>query len=93
VDPVEQRRITKAFLPAARRIANKVDPLDLVTMGASKDEYDALVAESAKWLAQGAADVEVRLAQFIRRHYQVAPNPAKVRKLTAELAAAWRAAR
>jgi hypothetical protein len=93
VDPVEQRRITKAFLPAARRIANKIDPLDVIKMGASKDEYDDLVAEAARWLAKDASDVDLRLAAFVRSHYGVAPDRARIAKLATELRAAWRGAR
>jgi hypothetical protein len=93
MDPVEQRRVTKAFLPAARRVANKVDPLDLIKMGASKDEYDDLVAEAARWLARDAADLQLRLAAFVRSRYGLAPDKARIEKLANELRTAWRGVR
>ena len=85
--------MTKAFVPAARRITNKNDPLDVIKMGASKDEYDDLVAEAARWLAKDAADLDLRLAAFVRNHYGVTPDRARIAKLATELRAAWRAAR
>lgn len=93
MDPVEQRRVTKAFLPAARRIANKIDPLDVIKMGASKDEYDDLVAEAARWLAKDASDLDLRLAAFVRSHYGVAADRARIAKLASEFRAAWQSAR
>jgi hypothetical protein len=93
LDKAESKRIAKAFMPAARRIVNRIDPLDLVSMGATKDEYDALVAEAARSLEAGATDLEVRLAQFVRRHYQVAPDTAKVTRLATELRVAWKSVR
>jgi hypothetical protein len=93
MNPVEQRRVTKAFLPVARRIANKVDPLDLIKMGATKDEYDDLVAEAARWLARDVPDLDVRLAGFVRSHYGLAPDRARIAKLAAEFRAAWQGAR
>jgi hypothetical protein len=93
VDAVEERRHRKAFLPNARRIVNKIDPLDLVKMGASKDEYEALVDHAASCLARGATDLDVQLAQFVRRHYGVPPDKARIAKLAAELRAAWQKSR
>jgi hypothetical protein len=93
MDRVESKRAVKAFLPRARRVVNKVDPLDLVKMGASKDEYDDLVAEAARWLAAGVADFDQRLATFVRSHYGVPPDRARMAKLAAELRAAWGSSR
>ena len=93
MNPVEQRRATKAFLPSARRIVNKIDPLDVIKMGASKDEYDDLVAEAARWLARDAPDLDLRLAAFVRTRYGIAPDKARIGKLANELRVAWRAAR
>jgi hypothetical protein len=93
VDPVESKRRTKAFLPRAKRVVNKVDPLDLVKMGASKDEYDDLVAEAARWLVAGVADFEQRIATYVRSHYGVPADRARMAKLAAELRAAWQSSR
>jgi hypothetical protein len=93
MDRVESKRAVKAFLPRARRVVNKVDPLDLVKMGASKDEYDDLVAEAARWLAAGVADFDQRLVTFVRSHYGVPPDRARMAKLAAELRAAWGSSR
>jgi hypothetical protein len=93
MDRIENKRALKAFLPSARRIVNKVDPLDLIKMGAPKDEYDDLVNEAARWLARGATDLDVRLAQFVRAHYQLSPNRETMVKLATELRRAWQSAR
>lgn len=93
MDRVESKRVVKAFLPRARRVVNKVDPLDLVKMGASKDEYDDLVAEAARWLAAGVADFDQRLATFVRSHYGVPPDRARMTRLAVELRAAWGSSR
>jgi hypothetical protein len=93
MDRVESKRAVKAFLPRARRIVNKADPLDLVKMGASKDEYDDLVAEAASWLAAGVPDFDQRLATYVRSHYGVPADRARMTKLAAELRAAWGSSR
>jgi hypothetical protein len=93
VSEVETRRTVKAFLPRAKRAVNKVDPLDLVTMGASKDEYDDLVSEAARWLAAGVSDFDQRLATYVRSHYGVQPDRVRIAKLATELRAAWQKSR
>jgi hypothetical protein len=93
MDKVETKRAVKAFLAHARRVVNKVDPLDLVSMGAPKDEYDDLVAEATRWLVAGAADFDQRLATYVRSHYGVQPDPAKMARLGKELRAAWQSSR
>jgi hypothetical protein len=93
MDKVESRRVSKAFLPRAKRVVNKVDPLDLVKMGASKDEYDDLVAESARWLAADVADFEQRLGTYVRSHYGVQPDRDRIARLAKELRAAWQSSR
>jgi hypothetical protein len=93
MDKVESKRTVKAFTPLAKRIVNKVDPLDLVKMGASKDEYDDLVAEAARWLAAEVPDFDPRLATYVRSHYGVQPDRARIAKLATELRAAWQKSR
>jgi hypothetical protein len=93
MDKVESKRATKAFLPRAKRVINKVDPLDLVKMGASKDEYDNLVAEAARWLAAGVADFDQRLSTYVRSHYGVQPDRVRMAQLAKELRAAWQSSR
>jgi len=93
MDKVESKRAIKAFMPAARRVVNRIDPLDLVNMGAPKDEYDELVWEAARWLAAGVPDVDQRLATYVRSHYGVQPDRAKIAKLATELRAAWQKSR
>jgi hypothetical protein len=93
MDKVESKRIVKAFLPRAKRVVNKVDPLDLVKMGASKDEYDDLVAEAARWLAAGVADFDQRLPTYVRSHYGLQPDRARMAQLAKELRAAWQSSR
>lgn len=93
MDKVESKKTVKAFLPRAKRVVNKVDPLDLVKMGASKDEYDDLVAEAARWLATDVANFEQRLATYVRSHYGVPPDRARIAKLATELRAAWQSSR
>jgi hypothetical protein len=93
MDKVESKRAIKAFLPRAKRVVNKVDPLDLVKMGASKDEYDDLVAEAARWLAAGVADFDQRLATYVRSHYGLQPDRARIARLATELRAAWQSSR
>jgi hypothetical protein len=93
MDKVESKRRTKHFLPLAKRAVNKVDPLDLVKMGASKDEYDDLVTEAARWLAAEIADFDQRLSTYVRSHYGVQPDRDKMAKLARELRAAWQSAR
>lgn len=93
MDKVETKRALKAFLPAARRIVNKLDPLDLIKMGAPKDEYDDLVAEAARWLSRGAPDLDQKLAAFVRSHYGVPADRAAMVKLAAEFGRAWQSGR
>jgi hypothetical protein len=93
MDRVDTKRALKAFLPAGRRIVNKIDPLDLIKMGAPKDEYDDLVAEAARWLSRDDPALDVRLAQFVRSHYQLSPDRATMAKLATELRRAWQSAR
>ncbi|MEX2010617.1 MAG: hypothetical protein WEF51_00115 [Chloroflexota bacterium] len=93
MDRVESKRAVKAFLPRAKRVVNKVDPLDLVKMGASKDEYDDLVAEAARWLAAEVGDFDQRLATYVRSHYGVPPDRARIAQLGKELRAAWQSSR
>ncbi len=93
MNPVESKRAVKAFLPRAKRVVNKVDPLDLVKMGASKDEYDDLVAEAARWLVAGVADFDQRLATYVRSHYGLSADRAKMTRLAAELRTAWQSSR
>ena len=89
MDKVESKRAVKAFMPRAKRVVNKADPLDLLKMGATKDEYDDLVAEAARWLADGVQDFEQRLATYVRSHYGVPADKARMSKLATELRAAW----
>jgi hypothetical protein len=93
MDKVESKRTLKAFTPLAKRIVNKIDPLDLVKMGASKDEYDDLVAEAARWLAAEVPDFDQRLGTYVRSHYGVQPDRLRIAKLAAELRAAWQKSR
>ena len=93
MDKVESKRTLKAFTPLAKRIVNKVDTLDPVKMGASKDEYDDLVAAAARWLAADVADFEQRLGTYVRSHYGVQPDRARIAKLATELRAAWQKSR
>lgn len=93
MEKAESKRAVKAFMAQARRIVNRIDPLDLISTGAPKDEYDDLVGEAARWLARGGADLEIRLAQFVRSHYGVPPDRARISRLAAELGTAWRSAR
>ncbi len=89
MDAVEMRRTVKAFLPRAKRVVNKADPLDLLKMGAAKDEYDDLVAQAARWLAEGVPDFEQRLSTYVRSHYGVPADKVRMSKLATELRAAW----
>jgi hypothetical protein len=93
MDRVETKRALEAFHPRAKRVVNKVDPLDLVKMGASKDEYDDLVAEAARWLAAEVGDFEQRLGTYVRSHYGVQPDRERIAKLAKELRAAWQSSR
>jgi hypothetical protein len=93
MDKVESKRAVKAFLPPARRIVNKADPLDLLKMGATKDEYEGLVTEAARWLASDVPDFDQRLTTFVRSHYGLPPDRARMAKLAAELRVAWGRAR
>lgn len=93
MDKAASKRVLKAFTPQARRIVNRIDPLDLVTVGAPKDEYDGLVVEAARWLARDAPDLAQRLEAYIKGSYGVPADRARVVKLAAELRTAWEAAR
>ena len=93
MDKAAGKRVLKAFTPQARRIVNRIDPLDLVKVGASKDEYDGVVAEAARLLARDAPDFAPRLEAYIRASYGLSADRARVAKLATELRAAWQAAR
>jgi hypothetical protein len=93
MDKTESRRALKTFMPQATRIVNQIDPLGLIEMGAPKDEYDDVVGEAARLLVRRAPDLDVRLAEFIHRQYDLVPDRGEVATLATRLTAAWEQAR